>query len=417
LATVLLFGVTTACGSSGGKRPVADGGGADAAGPDRTASDVVTWGPDSMGGDTPPTSTPDAVGTSDMLLAGPEAGALDGRDVGSEATGSDAVKQGLDAIRSDAVRMGPDSSPSDGADSGFDGSVVGMDSRVIDLGLWTPDGATHRDEIIHACALAASCASYVNGYSASRCLRELGKTASREDDLKLNHLLKCAQASTCSAFNGCWGGDLFTLDPFVQDGQCSGNSIKVTPAGASRPQFLDCSAMGGACEGLATGVLSVACNARSCSGAGAVAPTCDGSTASGCGGWAEYTSLDCAWSGRKCQVEGSHANCAGTGTSCSDTDKVTCAGSVATYCSRGARATVDCAKTGSATRCAEGAPSTEPCTAAGTECEPAAYVDQCDGNRLVVCADGLLVSVGCNDLGLVLCYGASVGSAQCHPGV
>ena len=396
------------------------------------ASDVVTLGPDSIASDTA-TSGPDVVGTSDVRDAGPEVGALDGRDVGTEGSGSDAVKPGLDGIRSDAVKMGPDSNTSDVSDSGFDGNVIdaadsapdrrtsdaadsGADSRVTDLGALIPDGGTSKDEIIHACALAASCAASSNAYSASRCIQEFGKTGSRQDDIKLNHLLTCAQAATCTDFDSCWGGDLFTLDPFVAGGECHGNSIDVTPAGASGPQFLNCSAMGGVCEGLTTDVISVACNARPCSGAERVAPACDGTTASGCGGWAGYTSLDCAWSGRKCQVQGSYAVCAGTGTSCSDSDKVTCAGSVATYCSRGARATVDCAKTGVATRCAGGALSTEPCTAAGTECDPASFVDQCDNNTLKLCADGSIVSVACNDIGLVLCWARPGGFGQCRPG-
>jgi hypothetical protein len=399
--------------------------------PDSRAADVVTMGPDSIASDSVPPG-PDVVGAPDVRDAGPDVLALDERDVGTDASGSDAADAGPDVIGSDAVKMGPDSNPSDALDSALDGNVAdaadagadrraadaadaGPDSRASDVGTLVPDGGTSQNEIIRACALAVSCASYSNTYSTSRCIQEFGKTASRLDDLKLYRLLTCAKATSCSDFNGCWGGDLFTLDPFVMDGQCSGNSIEITPAGASGPQYQNCSAMGGVCEGLATGVISVACNAQSCKGTG-VAPACDGTKASGCGGWAEYTSLDCAWSGRACQLQGSHAVCAGTGTACSDSDKVTCAGSVATYCSRGARATVDCAKTGFATRCVDGGLATEPCTAAGTECDPAAYVDQCDGNTLKMCANGSIVSVVCNDIGRVLCFAGSVGSAKCTPG-
>jgi hypothetical protein len=292
------------------------------------------------------------------------------------------------------------------------------DRRVGDVAVWDPDGGTRKDEIIRTCAKAASCASSANVYSASRCIQDLGRTASRWDDIKPNHLLTCASApgTYCSGFTGCWGGDLFTLEPFVENGQCDGNSIEVTPAGASAPQYLNCGAMGGVCEGLATGVVSVACNARSCSGAQRPDPACDGATASGCGGWAEYTSLDCAWSGRTCRIAGNHAVCAGTGAACSESDRVTCAGSVATYCSGGALATVDCAKTGTATRCAAGAPANEPCTAAGTECAPASFVEYCDDNRLMVCADGELVAVACNTIGLVLCFDSALGPAHCMPG-
>jgi hypothetical protein len=433
LAVVFLFCVAIGCGGSGKGKRGADGGGADTGSsvPDSVAADVVPLGPDSIAADAIPPG-PDVVGTPDLRDAEPEALALDARDVGTDASRSDAADAGPDVIGSDAIKMGPDSNPSDALDTAFDGNVadaadagvdrrpadaadVAADSRASDVGTVVPDGGTNPNEIIRACALAVSCASYSNTYSASRCIQEFGKTVSRQDDLKLNRLLTCVKATNCSDFNSCWGGDLFTLDLFVTGGQCSGNSIEITLAGASGPQYQNCSAMGGVCEGLATDVISVACNAQSCKGTG-VAPTCDGTKASGCGGSAEYTSLDCAWSGRACQLQANRAVCAGTGPACSASDKVTCAGSVATYCSREARATVDCAKTGFATRCVDGGLATEPCTAAGTECDPAAYVDQCDGNTLKMCANGSIVSVACNDIGRVLCFAGSVGSAKCTPG-
>jgi hypothetical protein len=402
LAVLFSFSVAVGCGGSGGGKRLADADHADAGslGPDSTVSDIVTLGPDSI--------------SSDAIVTEPDV-------AGSPDVGSDARKTEPDANISDASDAKPDGSALDAADATVDrgpsdAAEVGPDSRTSDLITSIPDGGTYKDEIVRACVVAASCASFSNTYSASRCIQEFGKTASRQDDLKLKHLLTCAKATNCSDFNGCWGGDLFTLEPFVTDGQCDKSNIKVTPTGASGPQFLNCSAMGGVCEALATGVISVTCNAQSCSGAARPAPACDGTTASGCGGSAEYRSLDCAWSGRKCQIDGSYAVCAGTGAACSDADKVTCAGSVATYCSGGARATVDCAKTGSATRCAAGAPSTEPCTAAATECDPTAFVDQCDGNKLKVCADGSIVSIGCNDIGLVLCWPGSIGTAKCMPG-
>jgi len=433
IALAVMFSICgVGCGGSGkGKGTDARGADAGSSVPDSLLSDGVTMGPDSIAADTAPPG-PDVVGTQDLRDVEPEAGAADVREVGADGSGSDAVSSGFDGVRPDAVKPGLDGNSSDVLDSALDVNVAdvadagadrraadaadgGADSRAPDASVWVPDGGTRNDQIIRACALAASCASYPGMYSASQCIQEFGKTASRQDDLKLARLLACAQATNCSDFTGCWGGGLFTLDLFVAGGQCDGNSIKVTPTGASGPQFLDCSAMGGVCETLATDINSVACNAESCAGAG-VAPACNGTTASGCGGWAEYTSLDCAWSGRACQVVGSRAVCAGTGAACSDSDKVTCAGSVATYCSRGARATVDCAKTGLATRCVAGGLATEPCTAAGTDCDPASYVDRCDGNRLVVCVDGALVSFACNDLGLVLCWTPSAGAAKCEPG-
>jgi hypothetical protein len=374
-------------------------------------------------------------GTVGRLDAGPDVGGIEAAKSSPDVVGFDAVKSGLDAIGSDARKAGLDGDASGASDSGSDGRAIEAsdagrvsdtggepaDSRVADVAVWDPDGGTRRDEIIRACALATSCGSYAKAYSASRCISEFGKTASRPDDIKLDHLLTCAKAvprfGACSDFPGCWGGTLFTLEPFVAGGQCDKDSIKVTPAGESNPVFLSCGAMNGVCERLATDEISVACNARSCGEADRPTPACDGTTASGCGEWGEYTRLDCAWSGRQCQVQGGRAICAGTEGACSDSDRVTCAGSVATYCSRGALAKVDCAKTGTATRCAAGAPSTEPCTAAGTECDPNRFAASCDGNRLQVCVDGSIVSVACSDIGLVICWQPTVGVAQCKPGV
>ncbi len=406
-----LCGLVGCGGSTGIKTTKLDGGGTDSVGTkaDGGAPDTGVAQPDVV----PPDVGARADGSNaDGDSALPDAGAADAADAGPDAAKPDIFKRPPDGGEAGPPDIGVDRPTADAAHDGTDG-------RASDVAVWDPDGGTRKDEIIRACAKAASCASQSNTYSASRCIQELGKTASRQDDIKIDRLLDCAgalpKASFCDGFTGCWGGDLFTLDPFVQGGQCDGNNLELR--GASTYQYLDCSAVGGVCEEQATGVLSVACNARSCSGAEPVAPACAGTTASGCGGWAQYTSLDCAWSGRKCQIEGNYAVCVGTGASCSDSDKVTCAGSVATYCSGGARATVDCAKTGTATRCAAGAPSYEPCAAAGPECDPSSFAEYCDGNRLMVCADGSIVSVSCNDIGLVLCFKSSVGPAKCMPGV
>jgi hypothetical protein len=430
-----LFGCLTLVGlvstigcSSSGKRAGTDSGVSDsgisdsgAPGTDGTTSDTLATDTVAVGRDT--VATPDVNNVDER--GGGDAGA-DAAEAGPDGTpdarGSDAVKQGPDGA--DATDAAVDRSALDGADAGADGrgadaADAGPDNRAIEAGGGDAEGGSRKDEIVRACVKAASCASSLNTYSASRCIQEFGKTASRQDDLKLDRLLACAKAPStyCSGFTSCWGASLFTLDIAITGGQCSRGVIEVTPAGASYPLSQNCTTTGGVCESLATDVPSVACNARSCSGAEPAEPACSGTTASGCGGLREYTSLDCAWSGQQCQIQGTRAVCAGTGPACSDSDKVTCAGSVATYCARGARATVDCAKTGTATRCAAGGFSLEPCTVAGTECDPLTFVSQCDGNRLTVCVDGSVSSVGCDTVGLVLCFGSATVPAHCVPGV
>jgi hypothetical protein len=416
-----LFGCLTllvaiGCGSSS-KRAGTDSGFSDLGTPDVTTSDVVATDTVTVGRDV--VTTPDVNDVLDGRDAGADA-AETGPDGSPDASGSDAVKQGPDGA--DAADAAVDRSALDGADaapdSGRDVADAGPDAQATEAGGRDADGASRKDEIVRACVKAASCASPLNTYSASRCIREFGKTASRPDDLKLDRLLACVKAPStyCSGFSGCWGSGLFTLDVAITGGQCGRGTIDFTPAGMSYPLSQNCTTTGGVCETLATDVPSVACNARSCSGTAPAEPACTGTTASGCGGDLEYTSVDCAWSGRQCQIQGTRAVCAGTGPACSDSDKVTCAGQVATYCSRGARATVDCAKTGTATRCAAGGVSLEPCTEAGTECDPLRFVSECEGNRLTVCVDGSITSVGCDTVGLVLCFKGATGLAQCKPG-
>ena len=283
-----------------------------------------------------------------------------------------------------------------------------------DAGTTAPDGGTLANEIVRACAFAASCAGSGSTYSATRCISEFARTASRQDESRLKHLLACASRTDCVGFQSCWGGGLFTLEPFVTGGICSGKILKISQAGTSTSPQWDCTAMGGVCIDPMTDVQRAGCFASSCNSTGA--GSCDGTTANGCDNGGIYTSVDCAPSGRACQVVGKGAVCAGTGAACDTSEKVSCAGSIATYCSRGARATVDCANTELATRCAAGADPAEPCAAAGTECNPSSFVDQCDNNTLKLCANGFITPVECSRLGLVLCDVPSTGYARCRQG-
>jgi hypothetical protein len=353
---------------------------------------------------------------ADMGSAIPDASVADAGEVRSDARKAN-LDVPSDGSEADGVLIKPDGAvdapppPSDGSK----GDVT-PDGRPLDTGAL--DGGAGNDEILRLCARAASCDSYGTVTSPSKCVAELAKTASRPNDIVLDHLLGCASAKDCSEFVACWGGELFSLDPVVFYAECDGNAVTLTPRGTSRPLQLDCSKLGGTCAVMATSANSAGCNVFPCTGTDMVASSCNGTVVRGCGGWAEYISLDCARTGQVCRMDGSHAICAGSGAACGDSDKVTCSGSVATYCSGGARATIDCAKNRFASRCAAGAAPTEPCAVAGAECDPASYVGACDGSAMSMCVNGYVVSVDCHDLGLVSCaVPATGGYASCRQGV
>ncbi len=284
------------------------------------------------------------------------------------------------------------------------------DGRVL-------DGGTGDDEIVRLCALAASCGYYAPVTSPSQCVQEFAKTASRGSDLLISHLRGCANARGCSEFGACWGGELFSLDRIVWNGGCEGDSVRLSASG--RPVYFDCSKVGASCVQPATSAISATCNARPCYGEDRAVPSCADTVLTTCGGWAEFITIDCARIGLTCSVDDRQAECVGSGAVCDpSSDKVTCSGSVATYCAGGALATIDCAKNAFATRCASGAPSTEPCAAAGPECDPSTYVGGCDNVGMQMCVNGYVVSVDCHALGLVSCTVPATRSyASCRQGV
>ena len=322
---------------------------------------------------------------------------------------SDAVKTTFDSSIASEAKPGPDSAVADSP-------LTGGDSRTREAGSTVFDADDGTNEMIRICALAASCAGMGSPFSTTRCIQELGKTASRQDDSRLNHLLSCSHSATCDDFRRCWGGDLFTLDTMVTNASCKGDILTLRTASGSSLLQLDCSVLGGTCADPMTDVQRALCNPVSC--ASGSQATCDGAKASGCGNSIMYTSRDCARSGLACQIKADTPTCVGSGETCASTEKVTCSGSVATYCSGGARAKVDCAGNSLASRCAEGASSGEPCAPAGSECDPTKFADRCEENMLKVCANGFITSVACESFtGLRLCWAPTTDYARCEPGV
>jgi hypothetical protein len=383
--------------------------------------------PDTSGtkADAPVGGTPDT--GSGQPDVGPGASDVDVASALPDASGADAAeprsdagKPKLDAITDrgevDAGVVKPDGavdSPASLDGSRPDGLADGRGRDIAGSGL---DGGAADDEIVRLCALAASCGYYASVTSPSQCVQEFAKTASRGNDLVLDHLRGCASARGCSEFSACWGGDLFSLGPIVWDGGCEGNRIRLPTFGSS--VYFDCGKMGASCDQPATTGISAVCNVRPCYGAGSEPPSCAGTVLTTCGDWAEFVTIDCSRIGLSCNRDDRQGECVGSGAACKpSSDKVTCSGSVATYCAGGAQATIDCANNPFATRCASGAPSTEPCAAAGTECEPSSYVGGCDDVGMKMCVNGYVVSVDCHALGLVSCtVPATGGYACCKPG-
>jgi hypothetical protein len=109
--------------------------------------------------------------------------------------------------------------------------------------------------------------------------------------------------------------------------------------------------------------------------------------------------------GEHCLAVGASAMCAGTGAPCppeqaprcaNDTTLVTCVG--------GHEATVDCAAGGFHRKCDAPAPMM-PVTCIGddSECDPATFVDRCNGSRLEYCQDGFVHGLDCRELGFDGC--------------
>jgi|GEM_PF-2640397 len=272
------------------------------------------------------------------------------------------------------------------------------------------------DELARACIVATSCAGPASLVSATKCIEEVGRAALSGLQALQAHMLACARRTTCEEFRACWGGGLVMVQPMVSPGVCQGNTM-VAPnqPGSPFPALsFDCGAIGSQCEGLASNDIRVGCNARPCDHPTPTEPACVGTVASGCGGWSEYTTVDCGGSDRVCQVEGGQAACKGAGAACDESDPVKCRGSVAEYCENGGVATVDCATVPFRTACSEGSVSNQACAPAGTECDPYSFVDHCEDSSLQVCADGRVTSVDCTQLGFSLCSIYAVGPGHCR---
>ena len=284
-------------------------------------------------------------------------------------------------------------------------------------------GASLEDEIVRACVVASSCAALEGSgpwpaFSASTCVEAFGRlhwhyTAlnALPDPSIAARLLLCAStagAGDCAAFRSCFGGGWVSFSRCREGGVCQGNTMLA--GGPDGPGY-DCEAIGATCMDLWSGAQRACCNAEVCTQSSDI--VCNGTQLQYCGGWGERVEFDCGASGRLCQSDPWYP-CVGTGAACAYDDPVSCAGSVASYCSGGALATYDCSQVLGRSACAAGAPSHHvPCRPSGDACDPASYLGACKGDELVLCVDGALRVESCTALGFGACEPPDVAHARC----
>lgn len=300
------------------------------------------------------------------------------------------------------------------AGAGGSGGHAGMGGLGGLGGLGGTGGAL---DPVALCARAASCGDTEAtwpAFTASQCLDGLARfgwhfssPATLPDPALVERLSACAGAADCASYRACFGGDWLGLSRCREGATCVGDG-ELLQAWQGGPSF-DCASLGATCADLWSGAARACCNAEPCTTSTPI--VCDGASASWCGGWGERVAFDCAASGRLC-AEGAdpwQGPCVGAGAPCAEGTPITCAGSVATYCSGGALASHDCGTTVFRTGCAEGG--LDPCRPAGDECDEW-LLETCEGDALVVCVDGLLTPVSCLDLGFAGCAEQPTG-ARC----
>ncbi|NUP05696.1 MAG: hypothetical protein HOW73_06505 [Polyangiaceae bacterium] len=314
----------------------------------------------------------------------------------------------------DGGRDGSGGIVSNGAGGEGAGAIEGGGGSVATGG---SGGAEPEMSIVEACTIAASCGVDAGWqpFTASSCIDGYARLGWHYDppialvdpSIAMN-VLSCAQQPTCEAFRACYGGDWVSLGRCREGGFCLDD--ETIGAGFDDAPAFDCGSIGAACTDLFSDAQRACCNATTCGQP--YTATCTGNVASLCGFWGEYAEFDCAVSGRTCQPD-IEAPCRGS-EPCNGGEEITCEGSVARYCSGGGWATFDCSTTGYRTECAEAKQSSAiPCRPASFDCDPTLDPDACDGDELIVCADGERVGVSCTSLGFSGCEIDVNGRAKC----
>jgi len=279
-------------------------------------------------------------------------------------------------------------------------------------------GDTAATSIINACVIATSCGTKAGWqpFTVGKCIDAFARLGWYYDDPEslpdpalAARLLTCATSANCNAVFSCFGGDWIDVTRCREGSICQGDSLS-----DGKLAFFDCGTLGTTCADLWSNGNRACCNATPCGVPGG--NTCTGTAASFCGIWGERVDFDCGTSGRVCSLD-PKAPCVGTGASCDPMSTlISCAGSVATYCSGGALATYDCSSTKFRTACAAGKPSSwSPCVPKGSQCDMWNEPIGCVGDGVQVCVNGDIVVVSCSSLGFASCVADVNGHARCVP--
>lgn len=292
------------------------------------------------------------------------------------------------------------------------GGTGGFDASGVDAS--TP----YTQQVIRACAKAASCGSAIpptpNGpFGVSSCIDAFGQQSGGAmpvgavfDPDIAQRLIDCTSASSCAEYFACFGGNWVGVSRCREGAGCKDNKLSEYASGS--PTF-DCTVLGATCFELYSGAIRSCCNQKLCTDS-LNSVNCNGTKGSYCHGWGAYFEFDCADSGRVCS-EDPTALCMGTGAACAPEQPVTCSGDVASYCSGGKLASVDCGKNPFRSAC--GSNAYEPCVPRGSDCSTD-YQGGCEGSALSYCFDGKIERIDCTSVGFSTCDVDLNGNARCR---
>jgi hypothetical protein len=204
--------------------------------------------------------------------------------------------------------------------------------------------------------------------------------------------LRCANAAggDCAAIEACFGGATETCVASA----CS-DASHLTSCFAGVPFVVDCALESALCVEGAGEAAVAACGVEACG------PEYVGR----CEDTRLVTCVDGVASARSCPSGASCTDgaCVGAGAPCPADSPPSCDGDTLVACVGGALAERDCRADAYQATCGPALDGVAACVAALDECEPASFVDRCNGARLEYCQDGRVEGVDCAALGFAAC--------------
>lgn len=273
------------------------------------------------------------------------------------------------------------------------------------------------EQVIRACVIAASCTKgdVWPAMSPSQCIDGYALLdwphsgyGFGPDRKMARRLLDCTRGPGCSALFVCYGGNWIYNSVCREGGGCNGAQIVHYKDPGT---YFDCATIGATCVGLPTGAIRSCCTKKACGGTAET--VCTSATRGTHCMLGIPFDFDCGPTGRICTTLPKQTLCKGTGAPCNVQAKPTCAGSVASYCSAGQLAKVDCAANPFRSACSALSVVHPPCAGAGKACN-ASFKGACKGDAIVVCVNGSMRNVSCASLGFSGCSTLSQG-ARCVP--